>query len=290
MRFSEKIEVIKNEPLALHTTFRIGGPADYFAIPKNTEEIMELIGLCKKNDIPYYVIGNGSNILVSDKGYRGVIIQIATGMNDIKVEDTRIYAQAGAMLAKVSNMAYHHGLTGMEFASGIPGTMGGAIVMNAGAYGGEMKDIVEYVDVLENGEITRYRCHEMEFSYRHSIIDEKKIVLGVGLLLHEGDKNAICDRMQELNQARKEKQPLEYPSAGSTFKRPEGYFAAKLIDECGLRGYRVGGAMVSQKHCGFVINYDHASCCDVLQLMEDVRNKVLETYGVSLQPEVRILQ
>ena len=290
MRFSEKIEVIKNEPLALHTTFRIGGPADYFAIPKNTEEIMELIGLCKKNDIPYYVIGNGSNILVSDKGYRGVIIQIATGMNDIKVEDTRIYAQAGAMLEKVSNMAYHHGLTGMEFASGIPGTMGGAIVMNAGAYGGEMKDIVEYVDVLENGEITRYRCHEMEFSYRHSIIDEKKIVLGVGLLLHEGDKNAICDRMQELNQARKEKQPLEYPSAGSTFKRPEGYFAAKLIDECGLRGYRVGGAMVSQKHCGFVINYDHASCCDVLQLMEDVRNKVLETYGVSLQPEVRILQ
>ncbi|MGN0368103.1 MAG: UDP-N-acetylmuramate dehydrogenase [Wujia sp.] len=290
MRFSEKIQVIKNEPLALHTTFRIGGPADYFAIPKNTEEIIELIDFCKKNDISYYVIGNGSNILASDAGYRGVIIQIATGMNDIKVEDTRIYAQAGAMLSKVSNMAYNRGLTGMEFASGIPGTVGGAIVMNAGAYGGEMKDIVEYVDVLENGEVRRYRCHEMEFSYRHSIIDEKKIVLGVGLLLQEGDKNAIRDRMQELNQARKEKQPLEYPSAGSTFKRPEGYFAAKLIDDCGLRGYRVGGAMVSQKHCGFVINYDHASCCDVLQLMEDVRNKVLETYGVCLQPEVRILQ
>lgn len=286
-----QISILEQEPMQKHTTFRIGGAAKYFAMPKNVDEIMTLIRYCQEQELPYCVLGNGSNVLFTDNGYEGMIIRIGSAMSEIRVDGTSVYAQAGAILARVANLAYEAGLTGMEFAAGIPGSIGGAIVMNAGAYGGEMKDIVSYVEVLStDGTLRSYACDEMEFAYRHSIIDADKIVVGVGLTLEHGDKTAILDRMNELAEARRSKQPLEYPSAGSTFKRPEGYFAAKLIDDSGLRGYRVGGAMVSEKHCGFVVNVKQASSADVLAVMQHVQEVVNEKYGVMLEPEVRIIR
>ena len=287
----EEIKILEQEPMQKHTTFRVGGAAKYFAMPKNTEEIQTLIAYCREQKLSYYVLGNGSNVLFTDDGYDGMIIQIGSAMSTIQVAGNSMYVQAGAILAKTAKLAYEEGLTGMEFAAGIPGSVGGAVVMNAGAYGGEMKDIVAYVDVLStDGELRRYTGDEMGFGYRHSIIDADKIVVGVGLTLDKGDKTAILDRMNELAEARRSKQPLEYPSAGSTFKRPEGYFAAKLIDESGLRGYRVGGAMVSDKHCGFVVNVDHASSADVLAVMKHVEEVVKEKYNVTLEPEVRVIR
>ena len=285
------ITVLEQELMQKHTTFRVGGAAKYFAMPKNVDEIQTLIAYCQKQNMPYCVLGNGSNVLFADAGYDGMIIQIGNAMSEIRVDGTAVYAQAGAILARVAKTAYEAGLTGMEFAAGIPGSIGGAIVMNAGAYGGEMKDIVSCVDVLStDGTRRKYTCDEMEFSYRHSIIDSDKIVVGVELALQKGDKTVILNRMNELAEARRSKQPLEYPSAGSTFKRPEGYFAAKLIDDSGLRGYRVGGAMVSEKHCGFVVNVEHASTADVLAVMQHVQEVVNEKYGVMLEPEVRIIR
>ena len=285
------ITVLEQELMQKHTTFRVGGAAKYFAMPKNVDEIQTLIAYCQKQNMPYCVLGNGSNVLFADAGYAGMIIQIGNAMSEIRVDGTVVYAQAGAILARVAKTAYEAGLTGMEFAAGIPGSIGGAIVMNAGAYGGEMKDIVSCVDVLStDGTRRKYTCDEMEFSYRHSIIDSDKIVVGVELALQKGDKTVILNRMNELAEARRSKQPLEYPSAGSTFKRPEGYFAAKLIDDSGLRGYRVGGAMVSEKHCGFVVNVEHASTADVLAVMQHVQEVVNEKYGVMLEPEVRIIR
>ena len=285
------ITVLEQELMQKHTTFRVGGAAKYFAIPKNVDEIQTLIAYCQKQNMSYCVLGNGSNVLFADAGYDGMIIQIGNAMSEIRVDGTVVYAQAGAILARVAKTAYEAGLTGMEFAAGIPGSIGGAIVMNAGAYGGEMKDIVSCVDVLStDGTRRKYTCDEMEFSYRHSIIDSDKIVVGVELALQKGDKTVILNRMNELAEARRSKQPLEYPSAGSTFKRPEGYFAAKLIDDSGLRGYRVGGAMVSEKHCGFVVNVEHASTADVLAVMQHVQEVVNEKYGVMLEPEVRIIR
>ena len=287
----EEIKILEQEPMQKHTTFRVGGAAKYFAMPKNTEEIQTLIAYCREQKLSYYVLGNGSNVLFTDDGYDGMIIQIGSAMSTIQVAGNSMYVQAGAILAKTAKLAYEEGLTGMEFAAGIPGSVGGAVVMNAGAYGGEMKDIVAYVDVLStDGELRRYTGDEMGFGYRHSIIDADKIVVGVGLTLNKGDKTAILDRMNELAEARRSKQPLEYPSAGSTFKRPEGYFAAKLIDDSGLRGYRVGGAMVSDKHCGFVVNVDHASSADVLAVMKHVEEVVKEKYNVTLEPEVRVIR
>ena len=287
----EEIKILEQEPMQKHTTFRVGGAAKYFAMPKNTEEIQTLIAYCREQKLTYYVLGNGSNVLFTDDGYDGMIIQIGSAMSTIQVAGNSMYVQAGAILAKTAKLAYEEGLTGMEFAAGIPGSVGGAVVMNAGAYGGEMKDIVAYVDVLStDGELRRYTGDEMGFGYRHSIIDADKIVVGVGLTLDKGDKTAILDRMNELAEARRSKQPLEYPSAGSTFKRPEGYFAAKLIDDSGLRGYRVGGAMVSDKHCGFVVNVDHASSADVLAVMKHVEEVVKEKYNVTLEPEVRVIR
>lgn len=287
----EEIKILEQEPMQKHTTFRVGGAAKYFAMPKNTEEIQTLIAYCREQKLSYYVLGNGSNVLFTDDGYDGMIIQIGSAMSTIQVAGNSMYVQAGAILAKTAKLAYEEGLTGMEFAAGIPGSVGGAVVMNAGAYGGEMKDIVAYVDVLStDGELRRYTGDEMGFGYRHSIIDADKIVVGVGLTLDKGDKTAILDRMNELAEARRSKQPLEYPSAGSTFKRPEGYFAAKLIDDSGLRGYRVGGAMVSDKHCGFVVNVDHASSADVLAVMKHVEEVVKEKYNVTLEPEVRVIR
>ena len=287
----EEKRVFIDEPMMKHTTFRVGGPADYFVMPKTTEEVKAVVTLCQQVEMPYYVLGNGSNLLVGDKGYRGVIIQIYKEMNDITVDDTIIKTQAGALLSKVGNVASEAGLAGFEFASGIPGTVGGAVVMNAGAYGGEMKDILLSATVLtQGGEILTLYNSELELGYRTSIIAKKGyIVLEAEYQLQKGDKEVIRTRMDELKVQRVTKQPLEYPSAGSTFKRPEGYFAGKLIQDAGLRGFQVGGAQVSEKHCGFVINKEQATAADIAELMKQVSDKVLQEFGVKLEPEVKVL-
>lgn len=283
--------IVSDEPMRKHTTFRIGGNADIFVRPESKEQIAEILRLCRKQDVPYFILGNGSNLLVGDRGFRGVVINIMDNMNDIKVDGGVIKAQAGAMLIKVSRVARDNSLTGLEFASGIPGTIGGAIYMNAGAYGGEMKDVVTKVTAMDaEGEIYTFGTDELEFSYRHSVIQQRDlIVLDVTMKLAAGDQKIIDDRMSELAVARRTKQPLEYPSAGSTFKRPEGYFAGKLIMDAGLRGYRVGDAQVSEKHCGFVVNRGNATADDVIKLIDDVKAKVSEEYDVVLEPEVRMI-
>lgn len=281
--------VLRDELMSRHTTFRVGGPADFFVMPSCAEEIRKVHGLCCEADIPCYIIGNGSNLLVGDKGIRGVVIQICKRMNQIRVEGTRLYVQAGAMLSKTAAAAYEASLTGMEFASGIPGTMGGALRMNAGAYGGEMKQIVESAEVLTpEGDVVTLPVEELGMGYRTSVIAKNEYVaLGAVLRLEEGEQAAIRARMDELKEQRVTKQPLEYGSAGSTFKRPEGYFAGKLIQDAGLRGYRVGDAQVSEKHCGFVINRGNATAADVARLMDDVADCVEKKFGVRLQPEVK---
>lgn len=281
--------VLKDELMSKHTTFRVGGAADFFVTPEHEEQVRELVLLLKKENMPYYVMGNGSNLLVGDKGFRGVIIQIAKKMNRIRVDGNTIYAQAGALLSKVAAQALAQGLTGVEFASGIPGTLGGAVMMNAGAYGGEMKQVLVNACVLtENGEIRVIPSDLMELGYRTSVFAKNHdIVLSAELKLEYGNQENIRDYMEELKEKRVSKQPLEYPSAGSTFKRPEGYFAGKLIQDAGLRGFQVGGAQVSEKHCGFVINKGHASAADIMLLMEQVADKVEEQFGVRLEPEVK---
>lgn len=283
--------VLTDEPMNRHTTFRIGGPADYFVMPASEEELKQVLSVCREEEIPYYIIGNGSNLLVSDHGYRGVIIQIYKEMNEIRVEGNRIYAQAGALLSKIGMEALGAGLSGFEFAHGIPGTLGGACVMNAGAYGGEMKDVLLDVTVVdENGNLKKIAKEDLELGYRTSIIAKKGyIVVGATIELKEGDREEIRGLMNELKEKRVSKQPLEFPSAGSTFKRPEGYFAGKLIQDSGLRGFRVGGAMVSEKHCGFVINAGDATAADVNNLMKQVSDIVQEKFGVPMEPEVKRL-
>ena len=280
-----------DEPMSIHTTFRIGGNADYFVKPGNADEVAAVIAVCREYSIPYFILGNGSNLLVSDDGYRGMIINIMDNMDSVTVDGRIITAQAGAMLVRVSVMARDNALTGLEFASGIPGTIGGAVYMNAGAYGGEMKNVVKTVRAIdEYGRIYELDSEKMDFSYRHSIVEERKlIVLEVTLELEHGSREAIDDRMKELAEARRSKQPLEYPSAGSTFKRPEGYFAGKLIMDAGLRGYSVGGAQVAEKHCGFVINKGGATASDVVELIRDVQHDVDDKFGVTLEPEVKML-
>ena len=280
-----------DEPMSRHTTFRIGGNADYFVKPGNADEVAAVIVVCREYNIPYFILGNGSNLLVSDDGYRGMIINIMDNMDSVTVDGRIITAQAGAMLVRVSVMARDNALTGLEFASGIPGTIGGAVYMNAGAYGGEMKNVVKTVRAIdEYGRIYELDSEKMDFSYRHSIVEERKlIVLEVTLELEHGSREAIDDRMKELAEARRSKQPLEYPSAGSTFKRPEGYFAGKLIMDAGLRGYSVGGAQVAEKHCGFVINKGGATASDVVELIRDVQHDVDDKFGVTLEPEVKML-
>lgn len=287
----DKERVLVDEPMKKHTTFRVGGAADYFVMPKDKEEVKAIVALCKKEQMPYYVIGNGSNLLVGDKGYRGVIIQIYKEMNEITVNGQVIRAQAGALLSKIGNTALEAGLTGFEFAAGIPGAVGGAVVMNAGAYGGEMKDILASATVLtSDGTVMKMSKEELELGYRTSIIAKKGyIVLEAEYQLAMGEKSEIRARMDELKTQRVTKQPLEYPSAGSTFKRPEGYFAGKLIQDAGLRGFQVGGAQVSEKHCGFVINKGHATAADVAELMKQVADKVYQEFGVTLEPEVKRL-
>ena len=285
----EQIQI--EEPMRNHTTFRVGGPAEFFVQPKTAQEVQGLVKLCKEKEVPYYIVGNGSNLLVSDKGYEGVIIQIYKQMNQVKVEGAQIHAQAGALLSMIAKRALDAELTGFEFAAGIPGTLGGACVMNAGAYGGEMKDVLKSVTVLtDKGEVKTLAKEELELGYRTSVIAKKGyIVLEAVLELQKGEKEKIQAVMDDLKERRVTKQPLEYPSAGSTFKRPEGYFAGKLIQDAGLRGFQVGGAQVSEKHCGFVINKDQATASDVMNLMNQVSDKVYEEFGVRLQPEVKRL-
>ena len=282
-------KVLANEPMASHTTFRIGGPADYFVMPETVEELRDILALCKEEGLPYFILGNGSNLLVGDKGFRGVVIQLYKNFDGLSIEGTRVTAKSGAMLIRVAKEAGKAGLTGLEFASGIPGTIGGAMVMNAGAYGGEMKDVVTAVTVLtKDGDIKTLTGSEMNFRYRGSVVeDEGYIVLETVMELKEGNLEEIQARIDELSLQRRTKQPIEYPSAGSTFKRPEGHFAGKLIQDTNLRGYQVGGAQVSEKHCGFVINAGGATAADVMQLMQDVSDKVNAQFGVTLEPEVK---
>lgn len=282
--------IFMEEPMKKHTTFRVGGPADVLVQPDETA-LAAILALCRQYHVSYSFIGNGSNLLVGDKGIRGVVIEMTEPMGNIEVHGTQITAQAGAMLSKIANTAASNGLGGMEFAAGIPGSVGGAVVMNAGAYGGEMKDIIERVYVLdENGAQLELDRDALDLGYRHSCIPEKKyIVTKVVLELVPHDEVEIRSEMKELNEKRAEKQPLQYPSAGSTFKRPEGYFAGKLIMDAGLRGYQVGGAQVSEKHCGFVINKGDATAADICQLMRDVSDKVQAQFGVVLEPEVKMI-
>lgn len=285
-----ELQVLKDEPMSRHTTFRIGGPADYFVCP-DREQIAEVLAVAKKCGMEITVIGNGSNLLVGDKGIRGLVVEIGSAMNQIMVDKNHITAGAGALLSQVAAKAAAAELGGMEFAAGIPGSVGGAVTMNAGAYGGEMKDILRTVTVLTpEGELKTLDVSEMDLSYRHSCVPEQQyIVLEAEIELGYKPEEEIRAQMEELRNKRIEKQPLEYPSAGSTFKRPEGYFAGKLIMDAGLRGYRVGDAQVSEKHCGFVINRKNASAQEVRQLMQDVQDKVKAQFGVMLEPEVKML-
>lgn len=284
-----KDRIRQNEPMKNHTTFRVGGPADIFLTP-SAEELPVVLSVCREEQVPVTVIGNGSNLLVGDQGIRGVVICIGSGMRGIRVDGEKIFLEAGVTLAAAAQQAAKAGLTGLEFASGIPGTFGGAVVMNAGAYGGEMKDVIVSVRVIsEDGEILTLSNEELDLSYRHSVIPERGylVIDGELLLTREKDPDQITERMEELKKKRIEKQPLEYPSAGSTFKRPEGYFAGKLIMDAGLRGFSVGGAAVSEKHCGFVINKGNATAADICALMDEVTRIVKEKYAVTLEPEVK---
>lgn len=290
-KLEEQVEILVAEPMKNHTTFRIGGPADALALPKTPEEVAEVVRFCHEHAQPYYVLGNGSNLLVSDEGYRGLVLQLYRNFNDIQVNGETITVQSGAMLAAVARTAYQTGLTGLEFASGIPGTIGGAVVMNAGAYGGEMKNVLKEVTVLtKEGEVLVIPAKALELGYRTSVIPKNGwIVLGAVLQLKKGDQEQILARMEELKEQRITKQPLDLPSAGSTFKRPEGYFAGKLIMDAGLRGFTVGGAQVSEKHCGFVVNRGDATAADVWELICEVKRRVKEMTGVELEPEVKLL-
>lgn len=290
-KLGEQVEILVAEPMKNHTTFRIGGPADALALPKTPEEVAEVVRFCHEHAQPYYVLGNGSNLLVSDEGYRGLVLQLYRNFNEIQVNGETITVQSGAMLAAVARTAYQTGLTGLEFASGIPGTIGGAVVMNAGAYGGEMKNVLKEVTVLtKEGEVLVIPAKALELGYRTSVIPKNGwIVLGAVLQLKKGDQEQILARMEELKEQRITKQPLDLPSAGSTFKRPEGYFAGKLIMDAGLRGFTVGGAQVSEKHCGFVVNRGNATAADVWELICEVKRRVKEMTGVELEPEVKLL-
>lgn len=286
---SERVKI--DEPMNLHTTFRIGGKADLYVQPKSADDLAKVIALCNGQQIPYYVIGNGSNLLVGDKGYRGVILEIGRDMSEVNIEGTKITVQAGALLSKIANLALESSLAGFEFASGIPGTFGGAVVMNAGAYGGEMKQILESVTVLtKEGTVKKMSRQELELGYRTSCILERECIVLEGVIsLEPGNKEEIKNKITALKVQRIEKQPLEYPSAGSTFKRPEGHFAGKLIMDAGLRGYQIGGAQVAEKHCGFLINRKDATAKDMLNLISYVKDEVSAQFGVELDTEIKML-
>ncbi len=283
-------ELLENESMANHCTFKVGGVASRVYKVFSIEGLENVLKLCTEEGVKPLILGNGSNILISDKGISTPVIIIDKGFDKIQVDGDIIKAEAGAMLSVISRQALENSLTGIEFASGIPGTVGGAVVMNAGAYGGEMINVVKDVDVIMNGERRTLTNQDMNFSYRHSrAMDEEMIVVGVTLKLTPGNKEEISATMNDFNSRRRDKQPLEYPSAGSTFKRPEGYFAGKLIMDSGLAGASVGGAMVSTKHCGFIINNGNATATDIYNLIRNVQATVKDKFGVMLEPEVKLI-
>lgn len=284
-------DILKNEPMSRYTTFCVGGEAEAFLRIRNKEQLEKLIPYFKLAELPYFVIGNGSNLLVGDKGYHGIILYLGDGMDQIQVDGNRLTIQAGCLMSRIAREACEHALTGFEFASGIPGSIGGGVVMNAGAYDGELGQIVTKVWVMnEEGEILVLNNQDMEFGYRTSVIKKRPfIVVQVEMELQPGNQEEIAAKMTELNRRRRDKQPLQYPSAGSTFKRPQGYFAGKLIMDAGLRGYSIGGACVSEKHCGFIINKNHASAADVAEVICEVQERVKEKFGVTLETEVILL-
>lgn len=285
--------VLTDELMSRHTTFRVGGPADYYVMPESINQITELVRICESGNIAYHIHGNGSNVIFSDSGYHGVVISIGQSMSGLglKEDGVVIHADAGVTLAKLAAFAAENSLAGLEFASGIPGTLGGAVTMNAGAYGGEMKDVLVSVTVCDrNGTVKTLSNEELGLGYRTSIIQKSAyIVLAADIKLNHGDKEAIKAAMKELNGKRREKQPLEYGSAGSTFKRPEGYYAGQLIEESGLKGYRSGDAMVSQKHAGFVVNVGNATAADVISVIRHVQEEVRSRYNVELETEVKMI-
>ncbi|MCM1044351.1 MAG: UDP-N-acetylmuramate dehydrogenase [Candidatus Gastranaerophilales bacterium] len=286
-----KENIHMQEKMAEHTTFRVGGPADCMIEIENEEQLRRIQRYLYLIEMPFFVLGNGSNTLVRDVGYRGIVLLIGQKMSDIRVEGDRIIAQAGALLSKVARTALEHGLTGLEFASGIPGTVGGAVVMNAGAYDGEISQVVTEVTALNReGELLTLDNETMEFGYRHSTIRHQPfIVTQVVFWLKRGDKELIRSKMEELAEKRREKQPLEYPSAGSTFKRPKGHYAGELIMNAGMRGFQIGGARVSDKHCGFVVNMGNATAADILDVIGEVQDRVRERFDVELEMEPVVL-
>lgn len=286
------IKFLEHEDLSKHTSFKIGGPAEFFVKPSSVEQVSEIINYCNEKNVPLLPLGKGSNVLVSDNGINGVVMYFGSDFGKIKlIDDETIYCEAGAGLAALCNFALENELTGLEFAYGIPGSVGGAVFMNAGAYGGEIKDVIVYADhVDKNGKAGKFTGEELEMSYRHSVYSGKEyFITGAAFKLKKGEKAEIKAKMDDLIGRRFDKQPMDKPSAGSTFKRPEGAFASALIDQCGLKGYRVGGAEVSTKHAGFVVNIGGATCEDVLRLIKDVQEKVKNDTGFSLEPEVEIL-
>ncbi|HHY81094.1 MAG TPA: UDP-N-acetylmuramate dehydrogenase [Clostridiales bacterium] len=289
--FLQPDQILKNESMKKHTSFRIGGPADLMIIPSETEQIVKAFNVLREHNIPVMVMGNGSNLLVRDKGIRGAVIKIAERYSHAEVKYDSIQAQAGILLSALSRLALNSSLAGLEFASGIPGTLGGAVTMNAGAYGGEMKDVLQWVSVLdEDNSIKVLDRNQLELGYRTSIIQNSNmVVLEAFIKLQKGDYDQIKALIQEYTRRRQEKQPLSYPSAGSAFKRPVGYYAGKLIQDAGLKGMRVGDAQVSELHSGFIINLGNATACDVIELIEQIKAKVKENSGVELQPEVKIV-
>ena len=288
--FAGEENVFANEPMANHTTFKIGGPADYLVTPQSANDVLYVAECVRDHGVPLHVIGLGSDLLVADEGLRGVVIKLAENLAGIKVEGTRVIAEAGASNEAVAFAALEAGLTGYEFASGIPGTIGGAAIMNAGAYDGQFSDVaVSLTCLTPEGDIVEVSRKEADWSYRHSMMDKCGcIVLSAVLQLSEGDPAEIKAYMEDLKQRRESKQPLEMPSAGSTFKRPEGYYAGKLIQDADLMGYAVGGAQVSTKHAGFVVNAGGATAADVRQLIADVQDRIFDMEGVRLEPEVRM--
>ncbi len=287
----EEEDVVLGEEMKYHTTFRVGGPAHFFVTPKTEEQLQSVLKLCKETDTPWFILGRGSNLLVSDRGFDGVVIHMQKHWNHYHTEENRIFAQAGAMMSAVSQEALRNGLTGFEFASGIPGTIGGGLRMNAGAYGGEMKQVVLSAKVMDsNGTVLELSKDELELGYRTSTIGRNGyIALSCVIELQPGDPDCIRSTMEEMNAKRRQKQPLEYGSAGSTFKRPEGYFAGKLIQDAGLKGFSIGDAQVSEKHAGFVINRGNAKAADIMKLCKEVSRRVHEQFGVNLEMEVRRL-
>ena len=284
-------QVLLQEPMSRHTTFKIGGPADCLIFPASLEDAVAVFKLIRRYQVPVTVLGNGSNVLVFDKGIRGAVVKFNSPYASVRQEGTHLFAGAGAALKDISLYAAHCGLTGMEFAVGIPGSIGGAVFMNAGAYDGEIKTVVESVTAVSlEGEIIRYGREEIEFGYRHSVFQaNNQAICEVELALSAGELTVIEDRMENLTERRESRQPLEMPSAGSTFKRPEGYFAGTLIEQTGLKGFKVGGAQISLKHAGFVVNSGGATAQDVLDLIKEVQNRVYQAHGVKLFPEVRML-